>query len=624
MVVRASVAIALVVVALDGGSYGLVERHSLAVVVWWTLFFALALGLLPRRRVDRRLVAPVLLVAALATLTLVSAAWAPSVDAALLEFDRVLLFLGVLLLVGLGCTAADVPRVVEGLSIGIVGVAGAALLSRFVPSMVDGDPIAAYLPSAANRLAYPLGYWNGLAVLAALGMPLLLRTAIDGSRLGRGAAFAAFPALGAVTFLTSSRTGVAAALLGIVVFVVVADRRSTAGVAGAAGVAAATAGAATLRLWPDVVDGPFTRVAWEPLLALVAVSAACGSAAVVAMKVAERVDERSRLVGRAAVAAAIASVLVLLTIVDVGARVRAFTEPPPSGTTPTAITDHLTGSGGSGRWQLWSAAVSEFRADPAAGGGAGSFEPWWLAHGSLAVPVATAHSLYFEALAELGVAGLLVVLAALGVLVALAATAPRTASSAAVTGALVSFSFAAGVDWVWDLPAVALVAAAVGGLATSLRAEAAREVARPVLRAASAAACACALVALVLPLLAELELESSRSAARSGDLAAALDDARRARDLQPWAAAPHLQLGLVHEAAGQLVAARGSVDRALRRDASDWRSWLVAARLETKQGALSDARRSLCRAAELNPRSPLLSQAAGKHAVACDRPKERT
>jgi Flp pilus assembly protein TadD len=624
MVVRASVAFALVVVALDGGSYGVVERQTLAVVVWWTLFFALALGLLPRRRLDRRLVAPVVLVAALATLTMASAAWAPSVDAAFLEFDRVLLFLGVLLLIGLGCTGGDVPRVADGLAIGIVAVAAIALFSRFVPGSLDDGVIATYLPSATNRLAYPVGYWNGLAVLAALAVPLLLRVAIGGSRAGRGAAFAGFPLIGSVVFLTSSRTGVTAALLAAVVFATLAESRRAAAGAAVAAVVAGTAGASTLRVWPDVVDGPFPRVAWQPLLALVAVSVACGGAWLLAAAAARRVPEPPRPVGWVALAAAAASAAVLLVAADVGSRVHDFTEPPPAGTTPSAITDHLTAGGGSGRWQLWTSALDEFRADPLTGGGAGSFETWWLAHGTLAVAVATAHSLYLETLAELGVVGLGLVIAIVALLVALAASGPRTATSAAVGAALVAFAFAAGLDWVWDLPAVAVVAAAVGGLATSLRTEAVEAAAAPAFRTATAALSLAALGAAAVPLLGQLELESSRSAARSGDLAAALDAARRARDIQPWAAAPHLQLALVHEAAGQLVAARRSVTRATGREPDDWRIWLVAARLEAKQGALAEARRSLCRAEELNPRSPLLAQSNGDKAAGCVRPKERT
>jgi tetratricopeptide (TPR) repeat protein len=169
-----------------------------------------------------------------------------------------------------------------------------------------------------------------------------------------------------------------------------------------------------------------------------------------------------------------------------------------------------------------------------------------------------------------------------------------------------------------------VVAAAVGGLATSLRTEAVEAAAAPAFRTATAALCLAALAAAAVPLLGQLELQSSRSAARSGDLATALDAARRARDIQPWAAAPHLQLALVHEAAGQLVAARRSVTRATGREPDDWRIWLVAARLEAKQGALAEARRSLCRAEELNPQSALLAQPNGDKAAGCARPKERT
>jgi Tfp pilus assembly protein PilF len=77
--------------------------------------------------------------------------------------------------------------------------------------------------------------------------------------------------------------------------------------------------------------------------------------------------------------------------------------------------------------------------------------------------------------------------------------------------------------------------------------------------------------------------------------------------VQPWAASPHLQLALVREQTGDLLAARDEIASAIDDDRSDWRLWLVQARLETKSGAIDRARSSLRHAMRLNPRSPLFA-----------------
>jgi len=64
----------------------------------------------------------------------------------------------------------------------------------------------------------------------------------------------------------------------------------------------------------------------------------------------------------------------------------------------------------------------------------------------------------------------------------------------------------------------------------------------------------------------------------------------------------------VREQLGDLPAARASILEAIGNDRTDWRLWLVRARLETKAGAFRPARQSLRRAAALNPRSPLFAE----------------
>jgi tetratricopeptide (TPR) repeat protein len=114
-------------------------------------------------------------------------------------------------------------------------------------------------------------------------------------------------------------------------------------------------------------------------------------------------------------------------------------------------------------------------------------------------------------------------------------------------------------------------------------------------------------MAQAIPLLAHGEIRDSEAALARGDFDAAFSSARAARDIQPWAATPYLQLALVSEEANLLPRARQWIDESIERDDRDWRLWLVSARLETKLGRVAAAERSLRRAVSLNPRSPLFA-----------------
>ena len=92
-----------------------------------------------------------------------------------------------------------------------------------------------------------------------------------------------------------------------------------------------------------------------------------------------------------------------------------------------------------------------------------------------------------------------------------------------------------------------------------------------------------AICAAALPLLTHLEIGASQAAARDGRTVAALHAASSAVRLQPWAASPYLQLALVAEQAGRLAVADAAIRRAIA-GSDDWQLWLVAARVQTKQG----------------------------------------
>lgn len=114
------------------------------------------------------------------------------------------------------------------------------------------------------------------------------------------------------------------------------------------------------------------------------------------------------------------------------------------------------------RSEYWRAALDDAGDHPVLGSGAGSFEEYWDAHGDPGIAVRDAHSLYLEALAELGVIGLVFVIVALAIpLVALAGT--RQSIRVAAAGGLAAYVVHAGLDWDWEMPAVTLAGLACAG-----------------------------------------------------------------------------------------------------------------------------------------------------------------
>jgi O-Antigen ligase len=111
------------------------------------------------------------------------------------------------------------------------------------------------------------------------------------------------------------------------------------------------------------------------------------------------------------------------------------------------------------RGDYWHAAWQVIERHPLGGSGAGTYDLAWAAYGDLARwgEALDAHSLYLETLAELGIVGLVLVLALLAPAVAaLRRKRLPLGSSASVAGA-VAFLVHAGLDWDWEFPAVTVV-----------------------------------------------------------------------------------------------------------------------------------------------------------------------
>jgi hypothetical protein len=620
MIVRAVTALTIFVVALDGGGFGVVSRGTLAIAVWWALLIFVATGHLAPSRLPPAAGVALGFMAAFVVLTGASLAWADSAEKAVAELDRAALYLGAFALAALLAAAGQARPAADGLAVGIAAVAGVALAARFFPDAAPATDLPSFLPSAQTRLSYPIGYWNGLAALVAVGTPLLLRSAVEaGSPVRRGLAVASLPALAQVLYLTSSRGGTAAALAAVVALVALAPRRlALLGALGAAGAGAA------LAIWAlvartSLVDGPLGTAAAESegrTAALLTLAVCVATGLVYALAVRYVPPPRvPRAAFAAGAAVLLASGAVAVIAADPVNAFETFKRPPvpATGSGPDPLATHLLSGGGGGRWQFWSAAADEFRSSPLVGRGAGSFEAWWAQHGTIPYFVRDAHSLYLETLGELGLAGLGLLLGAVAAAWFSALRGwrrrpdPDRLLVAALVAGFVAFALEAAVDWVWEVTVVTVAAFACLGLAVASASLRPRAV--PMLARATVAVAALLVIAgQAVVLLAEIELRDSRAAARARDFPAALAHARGARALEPWASTPRLQLALVAEETGDLASARGHIGTALERDSRDWRLWLVAARLETKAGSIAAARRSLASARELNPRSPLFAK----------------
>jgi tetratricopeptide (TPR) repeat protein len=235
--------------------------------------------------------------------------------------------------------------------------------------------------------------------------------------------------------------------------------------------------------------------------------------------------------------------------------------------------------------------------------------------------VRNAHSLYLETLGELGVIGFLLLMSAFAAaFVAAGRRLLRTAGEerttiAALLGALVAFMVGAGIDWMWELTIVTVIgitclALLVGPASNPQQDGAGLRVPRLRLAPRGIVVGACVVVVCLegILLLSHMRLDQSQAAAARGDTQEALSAAQDAQALQPWAASPYLQLALLQEQSGDLKGARTRIGEALDRNGSDWRLWLVSARIETETGNIAQARSDLRRAKSLNPRSPLFAQ----------------
>lgn len=614
---------------LKGGGYDQIVSGEVGIAAWWIVLIGAVAGLLPLDRPSK----PALITAGAALTfalwTALALTWTDSAERTSIEIARVLSLVGVYVVAIALQGPSGLRRTLSGVAAAIALLGIFAVGSRIHPSWFPENVTSEFVPETESRLNYPLNYWNGLAALMAIGLPLLLAVASTARTvLVRALAGAAIPAVALAAFLTLSRGGFAEIAIGIGVFIALAGSRLA--VAPTLLITAAGSGlliaAAAQR--DDLLDGLDTATAatqGDEMLAFLLVAMIGTGLLIAALTLGDRAGllptppKPDPIFARRATAGAVVlAALVFLFAGGPGKLSDGFDEFRSTGGEAGSSVDRLSSVDGSFRWQMWESALDANATDPLVGIGPGTFEYWWAANGTENIFVRDAHSLYVETLAEAGIIGLILLAGFLG----MAFVAPFRAWRASVSterillagaiGAMVAFVVAAAIDWVWELTVIPIAFLLISSAALGSRKQAGDR-RRPLelgipARAGVALVALGATAAIALPVSSVQELRASQAAANDADIPGALDRAERATDLQPFAGSPWLQQALVFELDGRLGRARAAAVRATEEEKTNWRTWFVLARVEAELGNADASLEAFREAKRLNPRSVIFGE----------------
>jgi len=619
----------VVYLGLEGGGYDALVHDQVGIAVLWGLLALVLAGALPRVRPAPAAWGALGLFAALTLWTALSLIWTESTERTAADVARLAGYLGVFALALFAGGRGSLRQIVGAVGAGAAVVALTGLLSRLHPAWFpDATQTAALLSTGEERLSYPIDYWNGMAAMVAIGLPSLFAAATEARSLVlRALAAAALPALGLTAFFTFSRAGIAAAAIGVAVFLAFAPNRLpkllTLSVAGA-GTAILVLAATRRQALEDGLLGEAARRQGDEVLTIALLVCALAGLAQLALALASRRGLRpgwTHVPRSGAVAVGAVAVLALLigaAALDAPGRAGdAWDEFKQGEEGPGKGAGRLGSAAGESRYEFWEVAAEQNADAPLIGTGSGTFEFWWTRNSDGSGTVRDAHSLYMQVLGELGIVGLLLLAAFLALLLVYGARrtlrappAERTLPAAALAG-LLAFCFAAAFDWLWQIPVLVVAALLLGAALLGPEEGVDGDERAPfplLLRLGIPVLALLAIVAIAIPLATTGLLRQSEAEARAGDLDAALDAARSAQNVEPGAMSPRLQQALLFETLGDLDQAAAAARAAADREPTNWRTWLVLSRIEAQRGRAAAAVADYRRARALNPLSELFER----------------
>ncbi len=620
----------VVYLGLKGGGYDEVVRSEVGIAVWWIILVSAVTGLLPMRRLPRWAVGSLVALLAFGAWTAIGIGWSESAERSLAEATRVATLLGVfalsLALQGFG----SLRRTLAAVAAAIVVIGLLALGSRLHPSWFPPNQTADFIGGAQSRLNWPLNYWNGLATLVVMGIPLLLALATSArSVLVRALSASSVPALTLTAFFTLSRGGAIELAIALVVLFALSSSRAGSLLTWLPSAAAGGLLVIAALQRNELTDGLSNQAALSQgndMLALTLITCGAVGLLVAALNLAHRSGlapsiAMPRSASRAALGlAAVSAVTLFLALGGPSGLRDGFDKFKAPTDTASSDVSRFESVNGSNRWQLWSSAIDANQSSPLIGIGPGTFEYWWAANGSGGGFVRDAHSLYLETYGELGIVGLAILAALL--IATLAACIARWREAiggdrklmAGVLAAMAAFLAAAAIDWVWELtilPVAFFLLAAAG--ASGLRRPAgdrspSPQPMSPRMRLVVAVTSIAALCAIAVPLASTQQLRASQEAFGDASLSTALGHAQDAESIQPFAASPPLQRAFVLEKDGQLGAARSAAREATRAEPTNWRTWFTLARIEAEMKNAPAALKAFRQAKALNPNALIFNR----------------
>jgi O-antigen ligase len=590
------------------------------------LLAVLTAGLIVRPpRVGAPAVMALVGLSSLAIWALASSLWADSVEQAVVDGNRLLVY-GVVLGLVMVLVRSDAAAMwlLGGLTVTALAVGG-VVLGR----MLAGDDTL----FLNGRLHSPLGYINGEAAFFLVALwPCVAAAEQRRSAVLSGVGLAGASVLGSLLVLSGSRgVMLGAAVSGLLLLALVPGRLRRVWVlifAGASVTLAApvvldvaSAGAAA-----DVPDGVQRSAAAAALASAAAVGVLwwVGNAGLARWDAARR-WLRPAATGVLAVTLMAALVVGVLSRDGIARSIDrqydAFVSLSAKPTSGSSAVSRLT-SGGGNRYDYWRIAWQGWKDRPVAGVGAGNYDGPYFAQRATTEDVRQPHSLPLQTLSELGViGGLLLAIFLIGVgwgtwRTARAARHSPGARFVAVAsaGAVIAWLVHTSVDWIHLLPGV--TAAALAGAALLVRKRDAMAPADTATvrqlrcRAAAAVVIAAALALTAVSLTRQGMAEYFRAEARAA-LAAkpaeTLVQADRSLRLDPEAVAAYQLKAAALARFNEASAARRALIEATRREPGDFVTWALLGDLSVRTGNLPQARIAYGRAHALNPRDPTLA-----------------
>lgn len=621
-VVGAAVASFVVLIGWRHGGYELPITGEIALLASWLVLIGAILGLIPTVRVDGSRLWAVLFLGGFLAWDLISVSWSNASGRTVATAVQIGAVLSVLLAGVVTVRKQDRTAVLAGVLTGVALLAALASGSRLHPEWFPDTAAVGALGKLRPRLYWPVGYWNALAYLAAMSLPLALHFAVASRKgMSRALAGASIPLISVTVLFAISRGGVATAVFAVLLAFILGpiNKRRIAGLL--AGVASSGVVVASALSGSQLMDGltdsgAGAQQAKTTLLILIAASLAMATVCVSLEKIPVSEDPAPvKPWFRLGAALGFVTVLIVLFLAAGGGpkfdkAFKDFRNPHLSvGSGRANSVDRLAAQSSNGRWQLWSGAIDAGSEKPMTGTGGGTFELWWTQHRTNHLSVRNAHSLYLEAWSDLGLIGLLLMLGFVvslgwGCVSGLRRAGPDLGVAAAGSATVVAFALSSGVDWGWQVTVIPAVAVLTFTGVAAPDHELAEE-ASPVVRGVVGLVAVLLLALSVPPTVASHALIDSRQHAAKGQWSDAIGAARSARRWQPYSAEAWLQEGLAEEASGNTKQAVTMVRGAIKREPGAWQPWLVLAGLAAKQGDLADALKDYRRARDLNPTSQL-------------------